>query len=165
MELSEEVNQSYLDFCNVLRDKSIKIKANYNPTEEQLTITENGTIYSYFRVGDLDKDPDEWDCTIIDNKYTFTVNREGEDTILEYEKSIQVSRDKENSDGTIAPGAYNCYEPIETITQYKVPESFKLENVLDPSIMNEIEKKKNQQEKDKLEVDTFLCIYFLPNLK
>lgn len=97
MELSEEAKQSYLDFCGIKENDSIRIGINYDEIEDQLTITETGTICDYFIEGNFDEGiPDEWDYTTKDNKYTFTVNRQGEDTILECIKSTRISRDKGN---------------------------------------------------------------------
>ncbi len=143
MELREEVQQSYLSFCNITANKDIIIEVNYDPLAEELIITEKGTIYHNFKEGNFDKGiPDEWDSTTINNKYTFTVNRQGEDTILEYIKSTCVSKNKGNSDGAVSPKTYTQYEPKINIIKYRVPAKFRLEEGIDPSIITEIKEPK-----------------------
>ena len=71
MELSEEVKQSYLDFCGIYQnpnnenDKRI-ITVSYNPDEDKVTVTEKGIYYEQQNV-ESTKQMYEFS----DNKYQF----------------------------------------------------------------------------------------------
>lgn len=146
MELSEEVKQSYLDFCGIYQNPNNKndkriITVSYNPDEDKVTVTEKGIYYEQQNV-ESTKQMYEFS----DNKYQF--ERLDSTTISFTEIKNGYYRNGHGdvgdsySDYGKGDNSYEYYlNPkatcITNTTYYEVPESFSFENELDKSQMKE----------------------------
>ena len=154
MELSEEVKQSYLDFCGIYQnpnnenDKRI-ITVSYNPDEDKVTVTEKGI---YYEQQDVESTKQMYEFS--DNKYQF--ERLDSTTISFTEIKNGYYRNGHGdvgdsySDYGKGDNSYEYYlDPkttcITNTTYYIVPENFKLEDGLDLTKMEEIKENKSSK--------------------
>lgn len=144
MKLSKAAEKKYLDFCRIGPVKEdgedyLRVQVDYNPIEEKVTIEEYRRIYRWQEYDDqgfvVEEDYDHYD-----NEYCF---QRIDETTIEYTKATSQFRRQGSDDyGSYGPGDTSSYPTKGKESHlYQVPESFKLENGPDPSIMKEIEKK------------------------